>query len=48
MLPTEAEKHAYETDGVVPLRSVFDARWLELLATGVERNLAEPGPYAKW
>jgi ectoine hydroxylase-related dioxygenase (phytanoyl-CoA dioxygenase family) len=38
---------AYERDGVVCLCGVFAPRWLDLLAAGVERNLREPGPYAK-
>ena len=32
---------------MVVLRGVLDERWLELLATAVERNLAEPGEYAQ-
>jgi ectoine hydroxylase-related dioxygenase (phytanoyl-CoA dioxygenase family) len=39
---------AYERDGAVCLRQVFAPEWLELLACGVERNLREPGPFAKW
>lgn len=39
---------AYERDGVVCLRGAFSHAWLELLAAGVERNLREPGPYAKF
>ena len=38
---------AYERDGAVCLRGVFTREWLDLLARGVERNLAEPGPFAK-
>jgi ectoine hydroxylase-related dioxygenase (phytanoyl-CoA dioxygenase family) len=37
----------YERDGVVCLRDVFEPEWLDLLARGVERNMAEPGPFAK-
>jgi len=32
---------------VVCLRGLFEPRWLDLLAEGVERNLREPGPLAK-
>lgn len=39
---------AYERDGAVCLRQVFSPEWLEVLARGVERNLADPGPYAKF
>jgi ectoine hydroxylase-related dioxygenase (phytanoyl-CoA dioxygenase family) len=38
---------AYRRDGVVPLRRGFAGEWLDRLAAGVERNLREPGPYAK-
>ena len=44
----EAAIDAYERDGAVCLRGVFAPQWLELLAAGVERNLAEPGPSAKY
>lgn len=38
----------YTREGVTCLRGVFEPRWLELLARGLERNLREPGPFAKW
>ena len=38
---------SYDRDGVVCLRGVFDERWIDLLRAGVERNLREPGRYAK-
>lgn len=38
---------AYERDGVVCVQGAFESRWLEVLGTGVERNLAEPGAFAK-
>ncbi|WP_089721524.1 phytanoyl-CoA dioxygenase family protein [Candidatus Entotheonella palauensis] len=37
----------YERDGAVCVRGLFSQAWLELLAAGLERNLAEPGPHAK-
>jgi ectoine hydroxylase-related dioxygenase (phytanoyl-CoA dioxygenase family) len=37
----------FERDGVVCLRDVFEPHWIETLARGVERNLAEPSPLAK-
>jgi ectoine hydroxylase-related dioxygenase (phytanoyl-CoA dioxygenase family) len=43
----DAEIEAYRRDGAVALRGVFSRDWIELLARGVERNMAEPGPYAK-
>lgn len=42
-----ADIAAYQRDGAVCLRGVIAAPWLELLRRGIERNLAEPGPYAK-
>lgn len=35
----------FDSDGVVHLAGVFDA-WVDILARGIERNVAEPGPYA--
>lgn len=43
-LVTERDIVAYERDGAVCLRSVFDAHWLEELAAGLDRNFADPGP----
>ena len=37
----------FDGDGVVCLRQVFEPHWIETLARGVERNLAEPSPLAK-
>ena len=44
---TEDDLAAYRRDGAVALRRVFDADWIDLLARGVARNLAEPGPYVR-
>ena len=40
------EVQAFERDGAVVVRGVFDNKWLDLAAAGIERNLAEPGVYA--
>ncbi len=42
---TEADITAYERDGAVCLRGVF-ADWVDTIAAGIERNMAEPGEYA--
>ena len=42
---TAAEIAAFEADGAVPLRGVIDRDWLELLEAGIERDIAEPGPW---
>lgn len=38
---------AFRRDGAVALRGVFDGEWIATLRAGLERNLAEPGPYAR-
>lgn len=43
-LVTERDIEAYERDGAVCLRGVFDADWLDTLAVGLEKNFADPGP----
>ncbi len=42
---SDAERRAFERDGVVPLRGVVDDRWLGELADAIERDIAEPGPW---
>lgn len=42
----EADIEAFERDGVTVLRGVF-ADWVDTLRAGVERNLVEPGPFAR-
>lgn len=44
---TDSDLEAYRRDGAVALRGVFAPEWIALLAEGVERNLADPGPHAK-
>ena len=40
----ETDIGAYARDGVVCLRGVFEAKWLETVARGIEAELAAPGP----
>ena len=40
-------KETLERDGVVCLRQILEPHWIAMLAAGVERNLAQPGPFAK-
>ncbi len=42
----DAARSAYDDDGAVCLRGVFDDAWLELLRAGTEQALAAPGPNA--
>ncbi|NNE52465.1 MAG: phytanoyl-CoA dioxygenase [Sulfitobacter sp.] len=44
-LITQEHVETYQRDGVVLIRGLF-ADHVETLRTGVERNMAEPGPYA--
>lgn len=43
---TDGEIAAFRTDGAAVLRRIFDRDWIDLLATGIERNMAEPGRFA--
>ena len=43
---TEERIAEFRDDGVTVLRGVFDD-WIETLRRGVERNMADPGPYTK-
>ena len=47
MHPLISEEHvaAYQRDGVVLIEGLF-ADYVDVLREGVERNMAEPGPYA--
>ncbi len=42
---TEAEIDAFQRDGAVAIRGAF-ADWVDVIAGGIERNMAEPGEYA--
>ncbi len=44
---TDEHIRAYEEDGVVCLRGAIDSAWIETIRTGVEKDLAEPGPYVE-
>jgi ectoine hydroxylase-related dioxygenase (phytanoyl-CoA dioxygenase family) len=42
---TEAEIDAFQRDGAVAIRGAF-ADWVDVIAAGIERNMAAPGEYA--
>ncbi len=42
---SDAEVAAFQRDGCVVVRGLF-ADWVEVMAAGVARNMAEPGPFA--
>jgi ectoine hydroxylase-related dioxygenase (phytanoyl-CoA dioxygenase family) len=42
---SSADIQAFQDHGAVVLRGVF-ADWVDVMAAGVERNMAEPGPYS--
>lgn len=43
----DALRPSYRADGAVCVRGAFAPHWLDLLARGIARNMADPGPYAK-
>lgn len=43
MSPSESDIAAFERDGAICLRGVFERRWLELMAAGIEKEIATPG-----
>lgn len=43
---TEEDIATYSRDGVCVLRGAYSGEWLAALRTCVERNLADPGPWA--
>jgi ectoine hydroxylase-related dioxygenase (phytanoyl-CoA dioxygenase family) len=45
MLVTDAMVADYQRDGVVLIKGLF-ADWVDVIRAGIERNMAEPGPYA--
>lgn len=42
---TQENISSFDKDGVVCLRGLFSAEWLERLAVGVEKNFNDPGPF---
>ena len=47
-LITEDNIADFESDGVVCLRGVFDAHWLDIIETGMEQNFKNPGRFAHY
>ena len=41
---TEEEVQTYQRDGIVVLRGLFDADWVEHLRRQVDEDMARPGP----
>lgn len=41
----DSQKADYRRDGAVCLRGIF-RDWVDVIAAGIERNMAQPGPYA--
>ncbi|MCW5731383.1 MAG: phytanoyl-CoA dioxygenase family protein [Alphaproteobacteria bacterium] len=44
---SDQEVAAYERDGAICLRGLFDMGWIELLREAVEADIAAPGPMAR-
>ncbi len=45
---SDGEVAAYERDGAVLLKGLFDLEWIELLAEAVEADKAAPGPMVRY
>ncbi len=45
-MPTPSEIEQFRTRGAAALRGVF-SDWVETLRRGIEKNMAEPGPFAR-
>ncbi|KAK3263846.1 hypothetical protein CYMTET_27377, partial [Cymbomonas tetramitiformis] len=47
---TELEEavKCFQEDGAVCLRKAFDDTWIEAIAHGIDRNMAEPSRYGEW
>jgi ectoine hydroxylase-related dioxygenase (phytanoyl-CoA dioxygenase family) len=43
MLPSRADIEAFERDGAICLRGAFTQHWLDVIAEGIEREVAAPG-----
>jgi ectoine hydroxylase-related dioxygenase (phytanoyl-CoA dioxygenase family) len=44
---SEVAVRAFEEDGAVCLRGVYGPHWIRLIEAGIERDLVDPGPYAR-
>ena len=44
---TMAEIEAFQQDGAICLQGVFEERWLNLIARGIEQNLAKPSEFSE-
>jgi ectoine hydroxylase-related dioxygenase (phytanoyl-CoA dioxygenase family) len=44
---TDEHRRSYEDDGVVCLRGAIEPAWIEMIRAGVEKDMAEPGPYVE-
>jgi ectoine hydroxylase-related dioxygenase (phytanoyl-CoA dioxygenase family) len=46
-LVTTAEIQAFQRDGAICLQGVFEERWLDVIARGIEQNLANPSEFSE-
>lgn len=44
---TASDVESFWRDGAIALRGVFEKRWLDLLATGIEKTVKNPTPYGR-
>ena len=45
---TKQDIEAFQRDSAVRLRGVFEQKWIDLVAAGVERVLANPSPFGEF
>ncbi|MEA1881851.1 MAG: phytanoyl-CoA dioxygenase family protein [Candidatus Marinimicrobia bacterium] len=43
---SQAQIDEFQQNGAICLRGIFDQKWLDLLAIGIEKNRKDPGPFA--
>lgn len=44
---TDDVLQTYEEDGAVCLRGIWEQKWVDLIAAGIERDMKHPGPYCR-
>ena len=45
---TDTQVDQFQADGAICLRQIFDERWLDTLAVGIDKNFADTGPDATY
>ena len=45
MVVTDSDIEAFQRDGAICLRGVFNQEWLDKVSVGIEKNVASPSQY---